>query len=222
MPDMLGGITLAQVAGLFADFNRKLLGDDGEEWLSAFRCFLRKENPWPEPKIEVTSSSGPLWRKIDENTIEVNLDYPLKMPSKTAMVEWNLGKTGKAIVERKSDNLFVDGQEVQLYISSKQMEDRSPGSSIYGLELRHDVTQRSVPHVNIMDALLENPHLLPDSWRHRDHRFTIFFWSVGFRSPGGALSVRYLHWSIGKGWDWRSFSLLRRCDSRCPAAILAS
>ena len=44
--NMLGGITLASVAGLFADLNAKLVGGEGGLWLSAFKRFLRKENPW--------------------------------------------------------------------------------------------------------------------------------------------------------------------------------
>lgn len=44
--DMLGGITLAMVAGLINDLFAKLTGPDGQTWLTAFKRFLRKEDPW--------------------------------------------------------------------------------------------------------------------------------------------------------------------------------
>ncbi len=44
--DMLGTDALATVAGPFKDFFDKLGGKEGADWLSAFKRFLRKENPW--------------------------------------------------------------------------------------------------------------------------------------------------------------------------------
>ncbi len=57
--DMLGGITLASVAGLINDLFSKLTGPDGHLWLSAFKRFLRKENPWPKL---------PTWRTVKLGT----------------------------------------------------------------------------------------------------------------------------------------------------------
>ena len=56
---MLGGITLASVAGLINDLLEKLTSKEGEKWLSAFKRFLRKENPWPQ---------FPTWRTIKLGT----------------------------------------------------------------------------------------------------------------------------------------------------------
>lgn len=42
---MLGG-ALAEVAGPLKDFTEKLGGEEGERWLSEFKCFLRKEKTW--------------------------------------------------------------------------------------------------------------------------------------------------------------------------------
>lgn len=39
---------LANVAGPLEDFAKKLGGKQGEQWLAAFKRFLRKEEPWPK------------------------------------------------------------------------------------------------------------------------------------------------------------------------------
>ncbi|MBI2475510.1 hypothetical protein HYV69_03745 [Candidatus Uhrbacteria bacterium] len=52
MSEMLGG-TLAEVAGPMKDFWTKLAGSDGTMWLTAFKRFLRKENPWASSKFRV-------------------------------------------------------------------------------------------------------------------------------------------------------------------------
>lgn len=46
LASMLGSDALAEVAGPFKDFAEKLGGPDGPVWFSAFKQFLRKENPW--------------------------------------------------------------------------------------------------------------------------------------------------------------------------------
>ena len=63
--DMLDMITLADVAGLNADLNQRLLGADGQEWLKAYKRFLRKENPWVEAVPTVPVIQAALNRHID-------------------------------------------------------------------------------------------------------------------------------------------------------------
>ena len=53
--NMLGG-ALAEVAGPLKDFAEKLGGEGGEEWLAAFKRFLRKEETWPK---------FPIWKTIE-------------------------------------------------------------------------------------------------------------------------------------------------------------
>ncbi|MCR4277653.1 MAG: hypothetical protein NUV85_01400, partial [Candidatus Berkelbacteria bacterium] len=42
------GVPAKTYAGPIADLRKKLRGKDGREWITAFKRFLRKENPWPE------------------------------------------------------------------------------------------------------------------------------------------------------------------------------
>lgn len=44
-------ITLRDFAGPFSQFITNLLGDDGETWWTAFKRFLRKENPWVTVRV---------------------------------------------------------------------------------------------------------------------------------------------------------------------------
>jgi len=44
---MLGNLPLSEVRGPKGDLDEKLAGSDGAMWLTAFKRFLRKKNPWP-------------------------------------------------------------------------------------------------------------------------------------------------------------------------------
>jgi len=57
--NMLGESALAEVAGPLKDFFEKLGGKEGHQWLTAFKLFLRKENPWP---------GFPVWKTIKLGT----------------------------------------------------------------------------------------------------------------------------------------------------------
>ncbi len=198
---MLDGISLAAVAGLFADLNSKLTGADGQEWLTGLKKFLRKENPWPEAK---PAESGPestppesMWRWVSYTAIEVNLDAPLRLPLCGTVVEWTLpGKTGWVRIEKKGDKLFQDGAEIILHLDADQKD----GKSILGSKLLGKL--RGLPghmHPNVMDALMEHVRLIPESWKKEGK--WILPWRVGFRGEFG-LYVRFFawrdeHWRVG-------------------------
>jgi hypothetical protein len=56
--NVLGGSALTEMAGPLKDFAEKLGGEEGSQWLAAFKRFLRKEEPWPKiPEF-------PVWRTI--------------------------------------------------------------------------------------------------------------------------------------------------------------
>lgn len=63
MSNMLG-VTLRDVRGPLADFNDKLAGENGEEWLKEFNKFLRKEPTWD-------SKAADWFRSTNELTIEI-------------------------------------------------------------------------------------------------------------------------------------------------------
>lgn len=76
--DMLGGGALAEVAGPFKDFAEKLGSSEGPMWLSAFKRFLRKENPWTLKLIKQVTvtiggvSKGSLLKRLTDGGYSVS------------------------------------------------------------------------------------------------------------------------------------------------------
>lgn len=56
---MLGMLPLSEVQGPRDDLEQKLAGADGRSWLTALTKFLRKENPWEEIAVPVTTAQVP-------------------------------------------------------------------------------------------------------------------------------------------------------------------
>ncbi len=148
--------------------------------------------------------------------IEVNLDAPPMLPFEGAKVDSIVGtgtRTGWVEVERRGKNLYINKKKVVLYLSERQQN----GQAIRGHELREELTGKPVLHPNILGALFEHPHLIPEVWKGK----LVYFWAVIFSDRDGGLYVRYLYgdgasWSSGDRWldgGW---------GGRGPAASLAS
>ena len=60
---MLGNLPLSEIRGPRGDFEEKLAGADGSQWLAAFKRFLRRENPW-----ELTACNFMTWKTIKLGT----------------------------------------------------------------------------------------------------------------------------------------------------------
>lgn len=159
-----------------------------------------------------------LFRIINETTIMVNLDAPPTLPFVGAEIESQIG-TGWVKVERRADGLYVDDCKVVLYLVERQKD----GKIIRGYELREELSGKLVLHPNIMDALFENQHLIPEDWKMDENgsvRF-IFFWAVIFRNAVGALCVRCFFFGDG-GWGRNARWLDNDWHSGSPAALIAS
>lgn len=162
-----------------------------------------------------------LWRKIEgsDTAIEVNLDAPPRLPFGEAQVEWTTpGQTGWVRVEKKDSQLFVDGRKVNLHLTYEQKNGHAKG-----YVLRRRLEDRTVLHPNILDALLENPHLFPDSWKVDGQGLTIFvyFWAVGYCNSVDHLFVRCVYFR-GAQWRRRHRWLGLHWGGRSPAAVSAS
>lgn len=208
---MLGNLRIPDVRRSMTDLEDKLAGDDGVQWLVALNRFLRKENPWAE---------FPLWRVINATTIEVNLDVPSSLSFDGATVEWTTpGQTGWVRVEKKDNQLFVDGRKVDLHITEGQKTARDH----QGHNLFWQLKGKAVLHPNIADALFENPHLFPDSWKLKDQGWTVYvyFWAVGYRHAGCNICVRCVYFGDA-GWSRYFLRLHDYWGSHDPAAVLAS
>lgn len=158
-----------------------------------------------------------LWEKVNETTIRVNLSAAPKLPFQPGTVEWNNG-SGWVTIERKGDDLYVEGRKIHLFLTEGQKT-----GSVRGYDLRKQIDMARALHANILDALFENVHLIPDSWKVDSLGRTRFicFWATGYRDSSGSLCVRCLCWGDGP-WLWDCRWLGDGFDVRSPAALSAS
>jgi len=167
-------------------------------------------------KFRAATEAKPEWKPIERirvlkekrgraTAIEVNLDAP---PFDGAQVDSVIGtgpRSGWVRVERKGKDFYVNNKKVVLFLSELQQN----GKNIGGYELKEKLTVLPVLHPNILDALLDHLHLIPEDWKGK----LIYFWAVVFRIRGSAC-VCCLHWDNGRWnrsyfwltYDWREFS----------------
>ncbi len=69
--DMLSKVLVRELPGLMRDFMKKVLGENGQEWIEAFKRFLKKQNPWPE-----TSSKPAKKRLAVLQPLETITEFP--------------------------------------------------------------------------------------------------------------------------------------------------
>lgn len=159
---------------------------------------------------------------VDESTIRVNLDASPNLPFDGAIVDTNKGG-GWVMVQKRSDGLYVDGRKIILYRSEHQKDGKAIRGYELRYELRNELTNAEVLHPNILDALCEHVHLIPEDWKQDENGNTIliYFWAVTYRGSDGGLCVRCLVWGGGawlRGYDWLDYDF-RGLGS---AAVLAS
>ncbi len=98
---------------------------------------------------------------------------------------------GWKVEEHKKGGQFKwDASKVQLFLHSKQQ-----GGSIEGNKLRKELANQPVYNANLLDYLLDNPHLIPEEWKGK----AVCFWGTIYRDSGDDLCVRCLVWNGGHG-----------------------
>lgn len=164
------------------------------------------------------SPEEPLWKRVSETAINVNLGFSPKLPFDGAEIEKHVG-SGWVPVEKRIDGLYVDGRKVILHLSRRQQN----GKWLKGHDLRDELTGKPVLNANILDALYENAHLIPEDWKRDEtgNILYIFFWGTVFRCASGLPYVRFLYFLDGR-WDRLYFWLVDDWVSGNPAAVLAS
>ncbi len=166
-----------------------------------------------------SKTATPFWITIDDATIGVNLGSTPNLPFAGALVEYHIGN-GWVVVEKRADGLYINGRKVILYLSRRQQN----GKSLKGYELREELMGKPVLNANVLDALYENVHLIPEAWKKDELGNTryIFFWATLYRLAFGLLFVRYLSFPGGawhRRYRWLGGSAWR---SGSPSASLAN
>ena len=132
------------------------------------------------------------------------------------MEEHQKGKVAK--LERRGDDLYLDGKKIEFWLSREQKR-----GVITGNILRAKLKGKPVLNANLLDHLLKNPHLIPKAWKMDENENTryIFFWGTIYRGADGYLCVRCLYWGGGR-WDWCCHWLDYGFRDDDPAAVSAS
>lgn len=169
-------------------------------------------------KIKPTAEDTTRVITINETTIVVNLGATPRLPFNGAAVEKHTG-AGWVIVEKRLDGLYVNERKVILYLSRQQKS----GKLHKGYELREELSGKLLLNANLLDALYENTHLIPEDWKKDEDGKTryIFFWATIYRNANGNLCVRYLFW-IGTQWYSYYYWLDDGWRSSGPSAVCAS
>ena len=142
------------------------------------------------------------WIKISDSSIKVNIGDSPVLPFPGAEIKNHSGKyLGWLIVEKRSDgHLYVDDVRVILR--------GVPEGQVTGDVFLMQLSLESHLNANVLEALNQNPNLIPDNWKHRDENKNVprvlFFGTI----YGGAVGdyVHYLECTPDdfcyKGGDW--------------------
>lgn len=149
----------------------------------------------------------------------IDLSVPCKLPFNGAE-RVSPAKSGIVKLERRGDDLYIDGKKIELFLSAGQKGD----SYIVGHDLRKELEARGGNlSGSVLDHLEAHPELWPESWKKDSQGNTIyvFFWDDIFRYSDGYLYVRYGYWRGGRvvsNYNW----LDNNWNGNNPAASVAT
>ncbi len=211
-----------EVLALFLDLARKVVNkDEGHLWVAALKAFLRKEAGWaavPSLPIESATPLTPTLFTAPTLRAEVDTDLDPQLPFEGAIIDTHI-KMGTVVIERRGDELWINGRKVGLHLSERQLN----GRSLKGYELREELTGKPVLNACILDFLIAHTGFIPESWKKdvAGNTSYIYFWGTIYRLAGGNLCVRSLFW-FGGAWNRDFFWLGFDWFGPYPAALLAS
>ncbi|MBT3730302.1 hypothetical protein HON59_00750 [bacterium] len=152
--------------------------------------------------------------KPKENVIDC--DVAPFMPKAGTWEErfWKLGShvnNGIFKVEKRDDELYLNNRKVELHVS-KEWREENLGTKEH--ELEKELDGKFVLNVNVLDHLLKNPSLIPESWKQYErgiiflgtlynyYRFVDDYPSISTAEMTPNVFVRLLVWEDNKGWVW--------------------
>lgn len=141
----------------------------------------------------------------------IDLSAPCMLPFNGAE-RVSPAKSGVVKLERRGDNLYLDGVKLDLFLS----ENQQGGKVVVGHELRKELEAKGgQTSAKVLDHLVEHPELWPESWKKdaQGNTIYVFFWDDIFRNSDGDLYVRFGCWIEGEvvsdfswlGVDWLGY-----------------
>jgi hypothetical protein len=113
---------------------------------------------------------------------------------------------------RKHGQLLWSPDKVELLCSQEQQGD----DKIEGKDLWDKLQDEPLLNANVLDYLLKNPYLIPDSWKGK----RVYFWGTVYRDHNNNQCVRCLFCIPRLNfWYWFFSSLVIRFDSLSYAAL---
>jgi len=107
---MLGTLPLSVVRGPRDELEDRLAGEEGEIWLTAFKRFLRKENPWPTPALTaVVPPTLKVWK-----TIRVGGMSREEFPKSLAAAGYEVGRWARDMMAQKAFATESEPREIDL------------------------------------------------------------------------------------------------------------
>jgi hypothetical protein len=103
------------------------------------------------------------------------------------------------------------------------LDDAQKKGTIVGNKLKEKLAGKTVYGAQVLDYLLANTNLIPDSWKtdEKGQIRYVYFWGTIYRASGGSLCVRSLYWGGGR-WFWGNDWLDNWFGGQYPAVLLAS
>ncbi|MCC7004408.1 hypothetical protein IT397_00605 [Candidatus Nomurabacteria bacterium] len=138
----------------------------------------------------------------------VDFDTPPSIPQ-----GWTILPDAEQLPARMKGKMKFDPKKVGLHLDNGQKN----GKVIQGNDLRKKLEKVPVFGAQLLDFLLENPHLIPEEWKGK----AVFFWGTIYRDTVGDLYVRCLGWHGDRGyWDyhWLDYDW----SGNDPSAVLAN
>lgn len=103
-------------------------------------------------------------------------------------------------------------EAVSLHFEDDQLSRGGISSGV----LRRRLGSKPALNASVLDFLLENPHLIPMSWRS----VLVHFWGTVYRDPSGHRCVRHLRWEAGRWQSGRTWLGGEDVGFLSPAALL--
>ncbi len=104
-------------------------------------------------------------------------------------------------------------EKVKLFLSVNQKD----GKSIEGNKLRKELKDEPVMNANLLDYLLDHPHLIPEEWKGK----AVSFWGTIYRDSDEYLYFRFLCFVVDRweqGYNWLGVDLDDR-GATCVSVI---
>jgi len=173
-------VDVSELKGPLTELMDQVGGENGRNRFEEFKLWLKNV------KAKVCS-------------LMIDLSVPCRLPFDDAE-RVSLVKSGVVKLERRGNDLHLDGKKINLFISERHKTVASRGTQ-QGHDLKDELWIRGGNiGASVLDHLVEYPELWPESWKRNGDGNIMFvcFFDDLFRHPSCGLAVRCGYWYEGR------------------------